>query len=258
MKTSNKLLIGFYCLMLVLTLTGMVIFKNNMIISFDEKVKGSGQLTTNLLAEEYQSDSLILDSDYHYFLDPSRQDISVTCDDNLNSKFKLSDKGIIRFYQEGDLELIPSQPIKITIGVKGKQRLFVEAKHRSYIKNLGSISKDLEINAEDGAEVDLKGEFDELELRASNGAEVHLAGNAKSMLLNVEDRSRVEGQNFTIGYLKMNAEDKSISTFDRVDTLNIAMEDRSKLHLNQKWKVASQLSKDDKAAIIINGELMER
>ena len=149
MKTSNKILLGTFIFILLVTLGTMIYAKNNMIITEHEDKVGSGNIIEQELAAEYVATELRLDGSYKYTLDPNATNILIRTDKNLVNHFRMSDSDRLSFYREGTLHIQPSEKIEFIIGVASKPELSITAKDRAVVSNRGELNQELNIKAVD-------------------------------------------------------------------------------------------------------------
>lgn len=254
MKTSNKLLLGFYLIGLFLTLVSMIYVKGHMVITQNKSLEGNGELITKVLTESYDSHILKLSAPYIYTLDPNSDQLTITTDANLIDQFRVSDEGKLRLYREGNISFNPSEKVKVKIGIANKDIIEIQASSLSIINSTELISqKKMRLDFKDSSNGNLTIHNDSLMVRMRDRSKLSLVGELEYLDLDIEDHADFLGNSIELLELKLKAEDHSTMKDLTASEVSIVADDHALLGLNKKW-TKGYVKLGDRAEIQIVGE----
>lgn len=254
MKTSNKLLCVGAGMFFLMNVSVLFYTKSNMIVKrVDEGAKGNGVMVTTNLRSSYQTETLKLDANYVYTLDPNSTAVTVTMDENLSNNVKCSHNGPLGFYREGNINFSPSQPLQVSIGVKGKNRLKIEVGDQAQLKNIGLLKTDLSIEAENQARVDLDIESETLSLNVENQASVFLKGKAPRLKIELENQAKADVKDLQVDSIHVELSDQASFKAQHARHLNLDIEDVARADFDTKWD-QGDITINDNASVRVAGK----
>jgi len=270
MKTSNKLLIAGYGLILLALLSLLIFVKTSVKTGKYESSnssKGNGEIINEILLDNYTSTNLKLDGPFSYALDDSRSDISVVGDENIIKSIKVNDDNQLSFYIEDDQDYQSTNGITIYIGTAEKQGYNLTAGGRASIDTEGWISAEtidvssravlnvsvnnprLKVTLDHRAMVDLDFKGDDLFVKAGERAMLDLRGDVQTCNMNLSNRVIVNGDAFTTSELESVQTDRSQFEIGKVDVLSAAVHGRSILNLSKPYNTKKQIVVTDRGII---------
>lgn len=86
----------------------------------------------------------------------------------------------------------------------------------------GSKFSDLNVSAEDAADINLNGSFNSLNINAEDGTKVMIVGSTNSVMADISDVARVNGMGANNKYVKVNVHDNGLAEFPKIDEKEIS------------------------------------
>ncbi len=254
MKTSNKLLCLGAGIFLLMNISVLLYTKSNMIVKrVDAGARGNGVMVTTTLKSSYKTQILKLDANYVYTLDPNSTAITVTMDENLTNNVKCSHNGPLVFYREGNINFSPSQPLQVSIGVKEKNQLKIEVGDQAQLKNIGLLTIDLNLEAENQARVDLNIESEALSLNVENQATVFLKGKAPQLKIELENQAKADVKDLLVDSIHVELSDQASFKARSAKNVNLDMEDVARAEFDTKWD-QGDITIHDNASVRVAGK----
>ena len=259
MKTSNKLLTAGFFFLIVASVTGMIVTKNNMMQGKKSNREGNGNgiMKTVTLADRLTSDHLFLESNYEYVLDTTHTVVRVTSDENLVDQIKMSQDRSLRLYREGDLRFRPSAPVRVVLGIAGQKNLTIEAKDRAILTSNQRLQQNLMLTVEDRAFAELEILNDSIVVATTENGTCYLLGETGKLNLTAEDNSDCNLEKMRIADLDTRITDSAAVKMDRCETILAILDNKAKLEIQKKWRAGKILSRGQ-SKVYLKGEQWEK
>jgi len=250
MKTSNKILSIAAGLLVIMLFTGMVITKNNMILSKDSFIDGSGNPQSVQLLDTFNSEIINIDKNYYATLDASLEGISVMADDNIVESIKVVDDGGLNFISSHEKEIRPKGPVVVTIGTKGKGVLHINMEDKAKLNCVGATTADLIISVEDKSSLELNTNNTQTIIKSKDEARITLLGSTQELIIDGEDRVGINAMDIDVKSLRINLEDRSHFKGHQISDVVGKLKDRAKIVMSKNW-TSGEVIKEDSSKIII-------
>jgi len=216
MKTSNKIIVAGLGLILIAALAGLIFLKNNMNVTrVDQALVGNLKSETKVLAPALEADTLYLDDDYNYLLEPNTTAVSLVTDENLIDYIKMTTGSNLRFYREGSNNIQPSHFTTLIIGVHGKEKLVIVSSDGAKISSSGTLSTDLEVVADDEVRLDLQASWNTMDFELANRAHLTLSGTANHLSINAEDKVQIKAEELVLAKVQLDLSDQAFVSAKR-------------------------------------------
>lgn len=212
MKTSNKLLLSLVLALIFSSLVGLLIAKQNMIITEqnNEQVVGNGILTTKQILDTKLTHKQQLESTFTYEIDDSFQGIKVQADENLISEIQVKEEDGIQYVGFGPGSRSWRTNLKLIYGVQDLDSLSLDVQEFVAIDHDQALTLDyLRMDVKTSTKIDLDLDIETLELNCEGASNINFSGRAENILITTEEGAQVNASDLFCKNLEVYMSDHS-------------------------------------------------
>ena len=236
MKMSNKLLLGFYALVILSFTSFVVLAKSSLIVV--EKLEGSGVIQEIDLGEMNTNELKFSDYAIEYILDPNSTRVVAKLDtvllSKLNNPIDLEQIQLDRIL-DGRYSMTNMETQKVIVGTKAYDDLTISMSNFSKVSAIDTLHlKSLTIAMSGSAVLDLKLDCNNLIISASNFSELNLEGDVNSVVMNASGSAAVQAGNLQSKQWQFNMSNFAKATINAEDAAQGNCSNSSTLKLVKK------------------------
>jgi len=248
MKTSNKLLLGAVTFCYVIGIITLSYAKSKMEYTVGKDLVGNGVVTSKIMTNELKSHKLILDGFRTFILDPHSTQVVIEAEENILPILEMKDDDEFEIDNNtaDNVDYNNVLPIKITIGIKGKDQLVIEVEDNVTLIATDEVNlKVLKIESQDRANVDLNLNATALNIDNSDRASMKLEGECNAVNYVSEDNSKSNFDALTIKALNLTMQDNSALSCKGAEVLSGSLEDNARAYFKEEWKAGATINIDN-------------
>jgi len=209
MKTSNKLLLVLALAAFLSTASVMLYAKSQMITveEYRKELKLSGKLIDRELAADFTSEEIEMGDNFQWVIDPSSTKITVSGDEALVAKLKVSDSGRYHLRTSGvDYQLIENDLVTVTVGIKNLNKITIYGNGNAKISALSPLSMDhVELKMNGNSKSNLNISTAQPIVSCNGNAKVTLEGQADSINARINGNGRLYAEDFLVKEVEVSA-----------------------------------------------------
>lgn len=235
MKTSNKLILIGYGLILLCFTTFFIAAKSHMVEV--DKLIGSGNISTRSLGK-MTANRIEIGGQFKCVLNPNSTDILVEGDDNiiaLMGDLIVEKRFTTKNIYDDSYRITTTVPPVFNIGIKGLEDLFIDMSGVSRLTCSDTLrAVNIGISSGSGSSGELVIDGKKLTVNASRNSSLILKGRATFGVLSVDNLAVIESEGLVANEWIINMQDGAKATINATESVSGNMKNNSMLNLYGK------------------------
>lgn len=245
MKTSNKILTGFFSLVLLLLFLFLIFIRFNISPKGwgegDQLVEGNGTIKMERYTVSNYNDIRLVQN-FEVELQPGAEFLELSTDENLLQYIQATVRnGQLYIEVDKNVSLKPSERVKMKIGVQQLERLYSSGSSRVSATDTLKSSQ-LELGVSGSAAIHLLIQSEEVDATVSGSGDIQLKGNSQDLKVTIAGSGRVDATELMANTVDARISGSGDASVQAIEYLNVGIAGSGHLSYKGNPQIRQQIS----------------